>query len=344
MKVVIVVCMLLVSVRAAAQCDSLAQVMASTDTLYAVDSVGRVDSTIKVAPNELAPYYYFDFQQDSSRVFYRVGEFVLNSRWLYLDHWCLDKVYNFDEQADTAKWEFTNAELSALSRTKTFPAVAGDTVSFYREYYWLDHTNNSTVNAAKLVSDHELSMSVELRLASNDARITLLDSIHINTTTQNGKPCIVSWKPIMARVRYLVPATVTDTTLLYIQANVYASGSAPSTFLRADAHEYCLSPLHLDNSYWQSYANSVASENSCSASCDFSATAYSTPRRIVVTIEQGQTSFTDLAVYDLYGNLVTTASAPLSSPTTLSVQNPGLYIVVALENGSVVCSEIVLVP
>jgi len=296
------------AVHMQAQCDSSAQIV--NDTLYAVDNGSMLDSSIFVPPNELASYYSFDHQQDSIRFLYIVGEFAKNSQWVYLNHWCLDKVYNFDVVADSAKWEYSNAALSAISRTKTIPVIAGDTLSFFREFYWLDKTNGGIINASKLVSDDAISMSVELIDEISGERIMLIDTVHISTTTQSKKPCIYAWKPAMARIGFLVPNSVTETTSVFLRANVFSGGSSGSSFMRSDMMQVQLSKQQLESSGWQNFSNSVVSENDCTASCYFSMSALSSPRRIEINVDNGQTAINKIMTYDFYGNLFNTTTLP----------------------------------
>lgn len=300
----------------AAQCDSSAQVMVEGDVFYAVDSGTVVDSTNAIAASDIAPYFVFDFQQDSSRLVYWVGEFTKNSHWMYLNNWCLDKTYNYDAAADSARWDYSNAALSAISTTKAIPVIAGDTISFYRDFYWLDNTANGAVNAAKLVSSDEISASVELVHASDGSRILLVDTVHIAPTTSNGKPCITSWKPIMARIALLVPTTVSDTTVVYLRQNVYSNGSSGSLFMRSDALQYRRSKQHLESPYWLDYASQVSNSNNCEQVCYFSASGVTNPRRLLIDINNGQTSINKVSVFDINGNMVHTVMLPASEPYT----------------------------
>lgn len=327
-----------------AQCDSSAQVMVEGDVFYAVDSGTVVDSANTIAASEIAPYFVFDFQQDSSRLIYWVGEFTKNSRWLYLNNWCLDKMYNYDAAADSARWDYSNAALSAISTTKAIPVTAGDTISFYRDFYWLDNTANGTVNATKLVSADEISTSVELVRASNGSRILLVDTVHITPTTSNAKPCITSWKPIMARIAFLVPTTVTDTTTVYLRQNVYSNGSSGSLFMRSDALQYRRSKQHLESPYWLDYASQVTYNNNCEQVCYFSVSGLTNPRRLLIDINNGQTTVDKVSVFDINGNMVHTVSIPTSEPYNTYVATGGIYVVVGYNSGNVVCSRIAQVP
>ena len=327
-----------------AQCDSTAQVLTTSDTFYAVEDESTLDSSIFIPPNELAAYFAFDYQQDSSRFQYRIGEFTKNLQWVYLKNWCLDKVYNFDEEGDSARWDYSNAELSAISRTRTFPVIAGDTLSFFREFYWLDNTNGGIINAGKLVSDDELSMSVELVQESNGARIMLIDTVHVSSTTESKKPCIVAWKPVMARIGFLVPSSVSETTNVFLRANVFSNGPSGSSFLRSDMLRYRMSKQHLESLGWQNFSSSVVAENDCSASCYFSVTALSSPRRLYIDVDNNQSSINKIMTYDIYGNLTNTTTLPTSEPFFLYPSSGGLYISVGMDNESIVCSRVMFIP
>ncbi|MBI2794195.1 MAG: hypothetical protein HYX66_06040 [Ignavibacteria bacterium] len=327
-----------------AQCDSNGQVLSATDTFYAVKDDFTLDSSIFIPPNELAAYFAFDYQQDSSRFQYRVGEFTKNSQWVYLNNWCLDKVYNFDEKGDSAVWDYSNAALSAISQTRTISVIASDTLSFFREFYWLDNTNGGIINASKLVSDDEISMSVDLVRESDGTRILLIDTIHVSSTTTSKKPCITAWKPVMARIGFLVPSSVSEATNVFVRANVYSSGPSGSSFMRSDMLQYRMSKQSLESSGWQNFSTSVVSENECSTTCYFSLTPLSGPRRISIDVDNGQSSLNKIITYDLYGDLINMTTLPSSDPFILYLSTGGLYISVGMYNESTVCSRVTFIP
>ncbi|MCO6465557.1 MAG: T9SS type A sorting domain-containing protein [Bradyrhizobiaceae bacterium] len=264
----------------------------------------------------------------------------MNSRWVYLETWCHDKQYNFDVQGDSARWDYTNAELSNISRTKTFALAPSDTVSFYREYFWLDKTTNS-YNTSKFVSSNSISVVVELVNAENGLRLTLLDSMHIASTGSN-QPCVVSWKPAIARIARQA-TSIEDTVSAYMQVRVATGGSNAGTFMRYDMLRTSFSKTHLADAGWQDYARNVAEDNNCSQSCTFLAEPLANPRGIQVSIAPGQTAVDALTIFDINGNVLNTTTLPTSSPYTVSVTSSGVYVVVGFKAGSPICTVVTYV-
>lgn len=328
----------IVDVRA--QCDSLNQVQLQLDTMYATNEDGTMDRDNIVLSNEIVPYFSFDYQQDSCRVRFRIGEFSWNHHWIHLQ-WCDGKVYNFDPAGDSAKWDYTNAQLSAISRTRTFQVQGGDTLEFFRELFWFDNATNS-YNPDRIRSDDDLSFSVELVDAADDTRVMLLDTMSLKSSGGTN-PCLYMWRPVVARIGHIVAGSV-GTISAYIRVNVAATGSSGSRFMRYDNMRLALSPAHLTDSGWNSYVASVASANNCTQSCTFSAGALSSPRRVQVSIRGDRTMVDRIDVVDLNGNVIDTTALPVPSPYTVNVAASGLYIVPGYRNASVVCTQLIYVP
>lgn len=322
------------------QCDSLHQVQMERDTFYSVIDDSTVDYGNVVYGNVIVPYYNFDYQQDSCRTKFRIGEFALNSNWIHL-YWCDQKVYNFDEQGDSARWDYTNAQLSAISRTRTFSVSSGDTLGFFREMFWFDNATNS-YNPSRIDSDDELYFSVELVNASNGARVMLLDTLSL-ASSSGTTPCIFMWRPVVARIGFIVPGSV-GTINAYIRVNVSSNGVSGSRFMRYDDMTIVKSSEHLSDADWKTYVANVASANNCSQSCTYSPSGFASPKRIQVAVNGGQTAVDQIDVIDLSGNLMNSTALPTSSPYSVSIVQTGLYIVVGYKNGSFVCSKLVYVP
>lgn len=321
-----------------AQCDSLGQVHAVDDTLYAMTSDTTVDRSQFVLANEIAPYFYFDLQKDSARLTFAIGEVVHNSHWVYLDHWCKGKSYNYDEAGDSARWDYTNAQLSAISVTKPFTIHAGDTIGFFREYFWKDHISNQ-FSPSHYVSSDRVILTVELIDAGSGQRIALLDSTWIDSTTSNRKPCIKAWKPVMARIGYVVPASQQNVNVR-LRANVATSGFENATFMRYDITRFQQSKRHLEDAGWKTYTQAVVDNTSCQESCVFTASGLSNPRRIHVDIDNGQQQVDCIKIVDLGGNVVNTTMLPAAAPYAIAVQNAGVYIVVGYSGNSPVCTRL----
>lgn len=324
-----------------AQCDSLGQVHAIDDTLYAMTSDTTVDRSQFVLANEIAPYFYFDLQKDSVRLTFAIGEIVHNSHWVYLDHWCKGKSYNYDEAGDSARWDYTNAQLSAISVTKPFTIHAADTIGFFREYFWKDHVTNQ-FSPNHYVSNDRVMLSVELVDAASGERIALLDTTWIDTTASSRQPCIKAWKPVMARIGYVVPSSQA-TTSAYIRANVATSGAENATFMRYDITRVQQSKRHLEDAGWKAYAQSVVDNTSCQEACVFTATGLSNPRRVQVDIDNGQQQVDCIKIVDIGGNVVNTTMLPATEPYSIAVQNSGVFVVVGYSGTNPVCTRLTTV-
>lgn len=339
----IALCVLLfaiVAVPGNAQCDSLRQVQMSADTMFAVNQDGTLDTSNFVLSNELTPYYYYEYQQDSTTVTLRIGEFSWNSNWLHLE-WCDQKQYNFDVQGDTARWDYTNAQLSAISRTRTFAVHPGDTLGFYREMFWYDKTTSS-FSANHFVSDDDLAYSVELVDAGNGDRVMLLDSIRLQSTS-TATPCLYLQRPAIARIGHVVPAS-TGSLNGYIRVNVFSSNTSNNAFIRMDDLALALSKSHLVDAGWKQYAQNVEAANNCHQTCTFTVSSQTSPKQIHINVSSGQTAVDRIDVVDINGNLIQSTSLPTTSPFTVSLGSSGIYIVPGYKNGGVVCTQLVSVP
>ena len=331
--------LVLIAIPSYSQCDSLRQVQMKIDTMFAVKQDGTLDKTNYVLSNELTPYYYYEYQQDSATVTYRIGEFSWNNNWLHLE-WCDQKSYNFDVQGDSARWDYTNAQLSAISRTHTFSVGGGDTLGFYREMFWYDKTTSS-FNANHYSSADDLAFSVELVDANNGQRVMLLDSMSLQSSG-SSTPCMYVLRPVIARIGHVVPSNVSSFDG-YVRVNLYSSNSTDNAFIRTDDLTLALSKSHLDDAGWKQYASNVAAANNCNQSCSFGVSSQSSPRQIQVTVNTGQTAVDRIDVVDINGNLVQSTSLPTTSPFTVSLGSSGIYIVPGYKNGAVVCTQLVTV-
>lgn len=338
--VIVAVALFFMASSAFAQCDSLRQVQMHIDTFYAMASDGTVDTTLMVLSNELVPYYSFDFQEDSARFHLHIGEFALNRNWCALN-WCDGKYYNYDDVNGSARCDYTNAQLSDISRTRTFRVVGGDTLSFFREFYWYDSTTQF-YNPAKLVSTDEIYGSVELVAAGSNTRIALLDTFSLRSSG-SATPCLYLWRPVVARVEYLVPSYV-DSTDAFMRINLHSAGPSGSRFMRYDNMSMALSKTHLAESDWNTYAASVANANNCNQSCTFSVATHTSPREVEISVVPAQTAVDQIKVVDINGNIINATSLPVGLAYTVPIPQAGIYIVAGYKSGSVVCTTLVYAP
>ncbi len=325
------------SLSAFAQCDSLEQLFLADTALRIVASNG-----IRQA-GEFVPSFDFEHQTDSTRFFFKVSEFRKNSRWVFADNWCMDKVWNWSDYLDTDTAEVANTALSALSRSKTISIVAGDTFSVFKRIYWEDRSGD-TFAFEKLVNPDAVSMWVELVNASTGARISLLDSAHFSSTTVSTRPCLYAMLPLTARCVFIAPAGFPPTDV-YIQVNVSSAGAVNKRWTRWDNIVHAGSNIILNYEGTRNYCTVVDEANQCSptsTSCTFTVATLSGPKRIRAVLATGS-GITNFDLYSSGGQFIATVNV-VSGTTTYDVPvNPGLYYVIARTGSSVQCTRNILV-
>lgn len=343
--------LLLISITRAtqlfAQCDSNAQVQ--TSTYYAVVD-GEVDSTISIPPNEIVPYYYFDSRQRESTIRYRIGEFVHGRNWVYLANWCEDAVHKLAPLgADT----FTDAKVDGLleSRTKSFVVRAGDTISFYREFFWLNNTSNR-VDPSSLVLDNNVGYTVELiHDVAQSKPFVVLDSIEFQSSSSSS-PCISSWYPAMQRVLYVIPHNVTEPMPVFFNVRVHSnilSENDPlnqpygSSLLRSDKLQVLLSKLHLEDPYWKEYAQQVSKNTRCDSKCQPHVNIRCSNNIIQLQVS-GESAVKAVQVYNIRGELQVSSTWSMSTEKLIPMARKGVYVVVVVDvGGNEMCSQVVVV-
>ncbi|NQW29644.1 MAG: hypothetical protein HQ472_03935 [Ignavibacteria bacterium] len=328
----------------AAQCDSLLQVVneqAGYRILSRLEN-GMPDTVNVLNPDMFGAKFRFIYYADSSQTVWTFSEFLLNRQKLYLSNWCKDRTVNWSDSTSAPVLDWSEEQLRQRSTTRVFPISGLDTVQFYRELSWVDRSTLAT-SFNNYVNRNGLTFSVELVRANNNQRMILLDSFRIESTTSTHKPCIYSWYPMMARVRTVIPAEE-DSTDVFIRVNVGTLGADPVPFVRYDNYGRMLSTAHLTNSYWLNYVDSVETNISCVAPqvCHFTAIVSSSPTGLEIS-HNWPTSISEISVRNIYGDQIWSSSLPLSTnPTWVSLQS-GLYIVVGVSNGNVICTKKLLV-
>ncbi|MBN9400361.1 MAG: T9SS type A sorting domain-containing protein ['Candidatus Kapabacteria' thiocyanatum] len=320
-----------------AQCDSLEQ-------LFVADQSLRVETAAGIqGPGSFVPSFDFEHQTDSTRFFLEMSEFRKNSRWVFLDNWCMEKTWNYSQYLDTDTAEVTNAVLSTLSRTKAIPVSVGDTLSVFRRISWMERSVDR-YGFKKLVNPDAISMWVEVVNASTGARIELLDSTHFSSTTASKKPCFQTQHPLFSRLVYIVPAGF-PTTDVFIRVNVASAGSVNKRWTRWDNVVQAASNIILNYEGTRAYCDTVEQANDCSpttASCTFTASTHSSPRRIRATLA-ASSPITAFDVYSSTGQLIQSASV-VSGTTSYDMNvDAGLYYVVARVGSSVHCTRNIVV-
>lgn len=320
-----------------AQCDSLEQ-------LFVADRTFRVRTAAGVqAPGSWVPSFDFEHQTDSTSFLLDMSEFRLNSRWIMLDNWCMDKVWNWSDYLDTDTAEVTNTMLSELSRTKAIPISAGDTLSVFRRISWIDRSVDK-YGFKRLVNPDAISMWAELVNASTGARIELLDSTHFSSTTASGRPCFQTQHPLYSRLVYIAPMGFPPTDV-FIRVNVSSAGSVNKRWTRWDNVVQAASNILLNYEGIRAYCDTVESANDCSpttASCTFTASTHGSPRRIRATLA-ASSPITAFEVYSSTGQFIQSA-AVVSGTTGYDINvDAGLYYVIARIGSSIHCTRNIVV-
>ncbi|MBI2793808.1 MAG: hypothetical protein HYX66_04050 [Ignavibacteria bacterium] len=255
----------------------------------------------------------------------------------------MNRILNWDEENGEPLEEWTPNELRNRSTSRTFPIVGGDTLQFYRTLWWIDRLNPSSTSFNRYVNENGLSYSVELIDADDHSRVMLLDTFIIETTTPSKKPCIYSWFPMVSRVSTIIPVAQVSINA-YVKINVWTHGTDPLPFVRQDGIKKMLSNYHLSGSAMRNYNDSVEVNINCSgsASCDISVSSSSGPSGLSIG-----SSFPGNAdafkICTVSGFSVYSSALPLGSNPYFIALNPGLYIVLGLNQGNVVCTRKVIV-
>jgi hypothetical protein len=327
-----------------AQCDSTFQAISDSDYVWgAFDEDGNPDSTDVESLALAGPEYTFYTASDSSKLRFQIGEFMLNRRKLFLAHWCLGRTVNWNDSTNLPTHEWTPQQMRERTATREFLVNPGDTVQFYRAVWWIDRLHNAVL-ASRYINPDPVSYSVHVELASG-TKIATIDTMYFAATTPSGRPCIVSWYPMLSRVRYIIPASIDSATTIRLRVSMYHHGSSPAPFVRNDIYDGMESALHLNDPTWRAWNDSVLAAIDCASqqSCDISVASATSPSRLIVTLST-PTAIDDIQVVRTNGVVVWSSAVPMSSNPQDIVLDSGLYIVVASTNGVVTCTRKAIVP
>ena len=325
------------------QCDSLIQAVGTTTGLSA--AYLQADTTFnneQVPTTSFGPSFRFEYESDSSHLCLRVSEFGLNRHQLYLSNWCNNQTINFDSYNEVPIANWTQTELNNRSTTTFFKVQAGDTVSFFKEL-WFFRLGTSGAVHAYYKNSSVLSYSIELVDSASRVRLLLLDTCRFDTTRVSRRPCIFSWYPMYARVRAVVPSLLGGSTV-FLRCNTYATGNGALPWVRNDAMTMNLSNRLLSLPGILDYCDSVEVNIECSTTqaCEFTVGTTQSPSGLSITVTP-QNTLDAISVVGLDGEVYWSANLPLqSNPSTLPL-NHGLYVVVGLKNGQVLCTKKVTV-
>lgn len=267
---------------------------------------------------------------------YTITGFKRNGARLPLRLWKIDRIVNAPEDL-----------LGFNSRTVDVKLAAGDTLSFYRELAWKDPRHNFQ-DTTNYHSFDTLTYAVELVRAADSVRLALLDSMGVLPRVAPGAPAIHGTRPIMALVKYAVPATLGGTRA-FVRVRARARGAGDYNFTRLEKPSVALW-LRLADPYWIHYltewgqvygkpsmhdaggrddagtrlAIRLAGGSDRNASIDFA------------TAPDG--GATAVAVHDASGRLLfypysSPASSAASAHADFRFESNGLYLISLLHNG-----------
>jgi len=325
-----------------AQCDSLRQFYPPGTKVHPKTSSG-VDTTHSLDPRIFVAQWHFETQSDSTVTRFVFEDFVNNGRRIWLNNWCEDKTWNWNEATQQYFNEVTNAQLSNLTHTTYMPVLAGDTVGFYRHIYWLER-GSSGGSIAKYVSGDIVSYAVELVRRDNGQRMALLDTFRISQSGVSS-PCVYMWYPLASKVRYIIPSVITDTVYACVRVNVYTTGSDNDVFSRSDLFNTLNARVFLNNPYFENFMSIVNAENVCGASSGNCGMTVSSGTSGNVNTTVSSSSIAEVRVFSQSGYLI--ARTPIVSwPSTKDLSTgAGLFIVCGVNaSGGILCTSTVVVP
>lgn len=209
------------------------------DTNQHVDSNQALFDFQGTMLDNAGPIYWFEMHYDSCRTMYSIGEFKRNSEKLPLANWCYRNVIR---SADPAT-------LGDTSRTEPFYVVTGDTISYYRELYWLHDADGFNLNSYHALDT--LDYVVELVDDSTGLRLTTLDSIGLQRETGKGTGLFYGTGNSAAIVQYITPSLYNQKTV-FLRLKLYARGTGLYNMIRFDRMSAGLS-ARLNNANSQSH-------------------------------------------------------------------------------------------
>lgn len=267
----VIALLLLRSSTVVGQCDSLGQrsLIDSTVQFYPLVSGGQLDTANPYDKRFMVPYHQFSFMNDTTGTIVTYSEYRYNNRWILLDKWCMNKLWNWSIQSNSDTNEVTNSQLSNLSKTQVFTIGAGDTISVLRKCSIQDYIGDSL---AFKRSDQTIPVYAvtELVNVATSTIVDVLDSVRFHSVS--GQLCYTGFRPMLARIVHVVP-TGTDSTEVYIRIRVGAEGSE-SHWYRRDYLSTAVSKAILPRAHI--YNNRYEQWNQCGAAASNSNLSIST--------------------------------------------------------------------
>ncbi len=306
------------------------------DTLHLL----RIFGGDTVPASHFAPSYHYEMVYDSiSHTNYMFTECRRNGENIKLLHWEYNRLVHGPAEY-----------LTYNSRTADFPIQPGDTLSFYRELRWYNPlTRRQDTNNYYALDT--LDFSVHLIRTSDGEPIMLLDSIGVLPRLPIGAPAVYGARPLMAVVRYVVPAgIVADSAFIGVTARTRGSGRYD--FTRLDLVTIGVSE-RLKDAYYQEYLN-IYGRVYGKRNVDELATATGRADSRLVVRPDGSSvhirfapapdgGLTAVAIYDASGTLIFYPyNGRTSEPeTTVSYRLPGsgVYFVLLQHDGRIIQTE-----
>lgn len=307
---------------------------------------GTSDEQRAHSPANLTFYFSFTHPADSSKFRLTVGEFYCNDEKLRLANWCSDRVVNAKPRKDEVAERWTSDELRGRSTTRAFRLRPGDTISFYRHYWWVDGTDvygfDDEYRAARHINVHQISYSTELVNAFTHERVRLLDTFSISAVKGTDEPCIRSWFPPLSRVMAYADNAEMQ---VYIRMNVYDNGNSGRPIERRDeSWPYAESLDHLSSDYTLAYNDRAHLEPACTTSedCVIRTAPARSSKGIRLTISDDD-KLDRIRIFDVTGTEVWSTNVPFTSKSVGAPTPVGLHIVVGEHHGQTICTKAVLV-
>lgn len=185
-------------------------------------------------------YFTFLMPYSNCHVYYMIGEFKKNQQNLMLSAWCNGKILN----------DLSTTQYADSNSTQSFIVRSGDTLSFYRELWWINPANQHQLPNGYSADDN-IDYAVELIQHSTGQRLALIDSLGVLSAIAPTIPDFHGNNTIMAKIQYVVPITM-DSIRVRMRTLPYAVGNGQYYFQRTDAIGVDLS-ARLQDSLWISY-------------------------------------------------------------------------------------------
>lgn len=316
------------------------------DSVYRLRVLPRND-TITLSGADTVPrgwfsasYEYTMVYDPACRAHFLLTEWKRNGARLRLPNWQSRRIVH--SHADI---------LGFNSRTDVFPLVAGDTLSFCREFEWANPVTNRQDTNNYFAAD-TLDFAVELVRRSDSTRIALLDSMGVLANTAPAAPVIYGMRPLIAKVSYVVPSSIAGDSA-FMRLRLYARGSGQYHFVRRDGVTIGFSqslndPRTLNylaifgKVFTKTTVNGL--EAAPQSPARLTVTAGGAAREITVAFscapDGGETA---VAVYDITGRLI---FSPYTSPASSGertlvhrIPGGGVYFVALYHNGKLVRTQ-----